>query len=227
VPRPTKIAPHVDAPMIATTRLIRLLAVTLPTLGPGGAVPSAAAEPSGGTVEACRAIADSAARLRCFERASSGGPERPVLPAMPGGWRLVRTPRAGEAEAVSIMHTADPTRSDIDLAGLMLRCAPPTSGAGSTPEILFVVVQPFAPHSAPDVSVTADGRAVRFVAAVVPPFTALRLPPEAGALAAGTWQRAAELAVEIALGPVAIRGVVPVSGLEQAYQSLVAGCPPP
>jgi hypothetical protein len=213
--------------MIATTRLIRLLAVALPALGSGGAALPAAADPPGESIEACRAIMDSTARLRCFERALSLGSQRPMLPALPGGWRLVRTPRAGEAEAVSIMHTADPTRSDVGLAGLMVRCAPSTSGDRPTPEILIVAVQPFAPRSTPEVSVTADGRTVHFVAVVVPPYTALRLPPEAGALAAGAWQRTDELGVEISEGPVTIRGVVPVSGLEQAYRSLVAGCPPP
>src|SRR5262245_14711786 len=39
-----------------------------------------------------------------------------------GTWRLVRTPDPrGGSEAVSIMQTADVSRSDIDFAGVMLR----------------------------------------------------------------------------------------------------------
>src|SRR5437899_1091146 len=49
--------------------------------------------------------------------------ESPKSTSEMGGWRLVRTPNPrGGADAVSIMRTADSSRSDIDLAGMAVRC---------------------------------------------------------------------------------------------------------
>ena len=42
-----------------------------------------------------------------------------------GGWRLVKTTDPGStSETVSAMRTVDTARSDINLAGCSLRCAP-------------------------------------------------------------------------------------------------------
>ncbi len=78
-----------------------------------------------GNLEHCRALTDDAARLRCYEAAT-----KPSTNAVPqalgpagGTWRLVRTRNpTGGPEAVSIMQTADIAKSDLDLAGMMLRC---------------------------------------------------------------------------------------------------------
>ena len=78
--------------------------------------------PSDLTFDRCRAITDDAAP-RCYEDAIShsdvgGSGQRNALP---GAWRLVRTSNpSGGRDAVSIMHTADIARSDVDFAGLML-----------------------------------------------------------------------------------------------------------
>ena len=72
-------------------------------------------------------------------------------PKPASGWHLVRTanPRGGP-DAVSISHTADISRSDLDLAGLMLRC-----GEKSV-EVMIVVVTPLSPRARPDVTIGAD-----------------------------------------------------------------------
>ena len=57
-----------------------------------------------------------------------------------GGWRFVRTPNPrGGADAISIMHIADLTRSDLDLAGLTIRCS-----KGGT-ELVVVLLRPLPP----------------------------------------------------------------------------------
>jgi len=125
----------------------------------------------------------------------------------------------GEADAVSIMHTADTARSDPDLAGLMLRC-----GAGGA-EAVIVLLRPLSPRTRPQVSVTADGRVRQFGATVVPPFTAVLLRADAAELVSGPWQSASELAVDVDDEQAPIRGVVPAAGLRAAFQALLA-CPP-
>jgi hypothetical protein len=64
-------------------------------------------------------------------------------------------------------------RSDVDLAGLMLRCR------DSGTEMLIILVRALSPRSRPDVTITAAGRTTKFLATVVPPLTAVLLPPEA------------------------------------------------
>jgi hypothetical protein len=137
------------------------------------------------------------------------------------GWRLLRTanPRGG-AEAVSMIHTADITRSDPDLAGLMLRCG--EHGA----EVAIVVVTPFPPRAQPDVTVGADGKEWRFTARVVPPGAELLLPAEATSLAAGPWQSTRELVVKVSSPEQSFRGVVSIDGLAAALATLAANCPP-
>jgi hypothetical protein len=137
------------------------------------------------------------------------------------GWRLLRTanPRGG-AEAVSMIHTADITRSDPDLAGLMLRCG--EHGA----EVAIVVVTPFPPRAQPDVTVGADGKEWRFTARVVPPGAELLLPAEATSLAAGPWQLTRELVVKVSSPEQSFGGVVSIDGLAAALATLAANCPP-
>jgi hypothetical protein len=66
----------------------------------------------------------------------TGGAERARNPESMGGWHLVRTRNPyGGADAISIMRTADASRSDLDLAGLMIRCAGHRSCYRSHPAI--------------------------------------------------------------------------------------------
>ncbi len=175
----------------------------------------------------CRVITDDAARLHCFESTTS----RPATKVAPhtlgpaaGSWRLVRTKNPGGGpDAVSIMQTADPTRSDLDLAGLALRCQ--NRGV----EVLVVLVGVLPPRIHPKVFVSAAGQSVDFTATIVPPGALLLLPQEASELASGRWTAAAEAEVHIEIGqvdgaPTSISGIIPLTGLGSALPSLLANC---
>ncbi len=178
-----------------------------------------------GSLEHCRTVTDDAARLRCYEATT-----KPSTNALPetlgpgsGTWRLVRTrnPTGGQ-EAVSIMQTADITKSDLDLAGMMLRCGEPGV------EVLLVLVRPLPPRAHPKVVVSAAGKSAEFNAAIVPPGAAILLPKEVVSLALGPWEAASELAVQIDTRDSevnTVRGVVPLTGLGVAMAHLRANCP--
>jgi hypothetical protein len=183
--------------------------------------------PPNSNFERCRAIPDASARLRCYEEATSK-PGTNVTPQSlgpgAGGWHLMRTrnPEGGK-DAVSIMQTADITKSDIDLAGLMLRCS------DGSMEVLIALIRPLPPRAHPKVTLTANGNIGDFTASVVPPGIWLLLPVEATALAAGPWQAARELSVKIDAGkdapePNAVHGFIPLTGLGGALPLLQANC---
>lgn len=175
---------------------------------------------SGAAFERCRTIEEQAARLRCYEAATAkSGSGNTQQGPLVGTWRLVRTPNPAGRDAVAIMQTADISRSDLDLAGLMLRC-----GDGAT-EVLFVVVQPFRPRAHPKITVATGAKGIVFTGSVVPPGLMVLLPAEAAALAAGPWQSAKELRVLIEDAQDSVRGVIPLSGLGPALQLLQSNCP--
>ena len=181
-------------------------------------------------LEGCRAITDDAARLRCFENSSRGHGTNSLsrtLGPKAGTWRLVRTPNpAGGRDAVSIMQTADTSKSDFDLAGMALRCQ------DGDVEVLIVLVGAFSPRLHPKVMISAAGNTAEFVATIAPPGTSLLLPPSASKLASGLWASVPELAIRIeteqnnGTGRL-ISGFIPVAGLREALPSLLASCPSP
>jgi hypothetical protein len=142
----------------------------------------------------------------------------PQVP-LASGWHLLRSKNpAGGADAVSMNRAADMS-SDVDLAGLMLRCHEGRA------EVLVVVVTPFAPRSQPAVTISANGQEWHFDATVVSPGVQLLLPVTATALASGPWQSANQLAVKISWQQTAIAGVIPIDGLRGALATLIANCP--
>jgi hypothetical protein len=173
-----------------------------------------------GTLESCRTIPDSAARLRCFEDATSNYAQRlPTNTSGLDGWRLVRTPRPdGGEDAISMIHIADAVRSDPDFAGLTLRCG--RTGL----EILIIVIQPFPPRSRPQVTIGSTNKEWRFETSIVSPGAAVLLPSDASALVTGPWQSLKELPIKIEEGGTTIRGIVPLSGLTTAVQTLMTSC---
>jgi hypothetical protein len=193
-------------------------------------------QPSGpnSNIQRCRAIADDAARLRCFEDATA----KPVLPTQAadpskasgapvvlgpgaGTWRLVRTPNpAGGKDAVSIFQIADIAKSDIDLVGLMIRCGQPNL------ETLLVLVSPLPPRAHRKVTLSASGTSQDFTGTIVSPGAAILLPKDATALASSSWKAAPELAVQIDNESDRIKGVIPLTGLKAALPVLLANCPP-
>jgi hypothetical protein len=135
-------------------------------------------------------------------------------------WHLVRSadPRGG-VDAVAMTHTADMSKSDLGLAGLMLRCG------GDDLQIVVVSTTPFAPRAHPQIKLLAGKTETVFTATVIPPFSALLLPPEATSLANGPWQLVPELLVEIQDQQTVIRGAIPLTGLQSAVSKLRASCP--
>ena len=119
------------------------------------------------------------------------------------------------------------SKSDLDLAGLMLRCG--ESGV----EVLLVLVRPLPPRADPKVTVSAGGRTADFTATIVPPGVAVLLPKEATTLATGVWKAAPELSVQISAvqgedeRKARIRGVISLAGLGEALALLLSNCPLP
>jgi hypothetical protein len=167
----------------------------------------------------CSAISNSRDKQRCEETFSQSVKASSRTAELDGGWRLVRTPNPqGGAEAISIMHVSDTSKSDFALAGLTLRCG--DSGI----EPLLIVLEPLPGGSHPPVIVKAGSTQSQFEASAIQGGQALLLPQVASNLAAGQWQTANELSVEIATKPVPIRGVVPITGLSKALHILAQNC---
>ena len=136
-----------------------------------------------------------------------------------GSWRFFRSATATAATgAAAILHTADIERSDPRLAGLMLRCG--MQGV----EAVVVVVEPFPPRARPQITLRTPGRESRFVGTIIPTGAGIRLPGDATRLLTGHWRTAREIEINVADGGAAIDGVVALSGLPRALQSLDAEC---
>jgi len=169
--------------------------------------------------EKCRVLGDDQARLACLKN---------LLPKTTGestasdSWPLVRTPHPrGGPDAISVMRTADTTRSDPELAGLMIRCAEKPGL-----EIVLALVRPIPPRSRRDVVVVAAGAAqVLLHAEVTSAGTALLLPVETSTFTAGPWSNSKEIAVTIRDPDGEIHGVIPIDGIGPAMAKLTANCP--
>jgi hypothetical protein len=136
------------------------------------------------------------------------------------GWRVVHTKAAdGVTESTAILHVAELLKSDARLAGLMLRC----SKQGVEPVI--VVVEPFSPQAHPKITLRADDREFYFEGKPLPTGAGLRVPADGLDLVKGPWKGARELTIKISDGDAEVDGVVELSGLTNALQSLAADCP--
>jgi hypothetical protein len=148
------------------------------------------------------------------------GAEQPLNSELAGGWHFVRTPNPhGGADAISVMHTADTSRSDLDLAGLMIRCR-----KGGT-EVLIVLLRAFPLRARPHVVFGNPGNEARFEATIAPPGTVVLLPGDATALVNGPWQIEGELFIRVDDGQTTIHGVIALAGLQSAFKVLMASCP--
>src|SRR5438552_120152 len=87
-------------------------------------------------VERCRRINNEHMRMHCLEQINSKAAPVPQQQSTASGtWQLARTPNpSGGRDSISITKIANPTPSEQDVAGLMLRCA-----EGAT---TFVIVVP-------------------------------------------------------------------------------------
>ena len=135
-----------------------------------------------------------------------------------GKWRLVRTPdpRAGREgqDIVSIMATAELSGSDIDFAGLNLRCAEPDF------EVLVFLLSPLRPQAHPAIAINDE----KFHGNVVPPGTAILLPREASDLARERWRSFPNLSVEVEDDGTKTHGLISLEGFNTALQALVGNC---
>jgi hypothetical protein len=142
-------------------------------------------------------------------------------PIRSNGWRLVRSANpAGGPDAISVAHTADVSRSDLDFVGLMLSCGEESA------EVAIIALTPFPPKAKPSVSIGANGEDSRFVAQVVPPGAELLLPQKATALAYGPWQHVRELSVTVTSPEQSFAGIIQIDGLSEALATLTANCAP-
>jgi hypothetical protein len=150
---------------------------------------------------------------------TTGGTERSLSSELAGGWRFVRTPNPqGGADAISIMHTAETSRSDLELAGLMIRCR-----EGGT-EAVIVLIRAFPLRARPNVVLGKPGNETRFEATVTAPGTAILLPGDATTLVNGAWRAQNDLFIRVDNGQTTIRGVVVFAGLQAAFKLLAASC---
>jgi hypothetical protein len=148
-----------------------------------------------------------------------GGAERPEVSELPGGWHLVRTHNPnGGTDAISIMHPADTSRSDLDFVGLMIRCGE------TSPEVVIVLLPALSFHTRPHVTFGKPGNEIHYEAKVAPPGTTVVLPGDAAKLVSGRWHALEDLVVRVDDGQTIIGGVVKLSGLEAAFKALQASC---
>jgi hypothetical protein len=144
---------------------------------------------------------------------------RPFSSDLSAGWHFVRTPNPnGGADAISVMHTADTSKSDLDFVGLMIRCH-----EGGT-EAVVVLLRAFPIRAKPHVILETAGKETQFEATITAPGTAVLLPGDAQVLVDGPWRTQDSLSVQINDGQTKIRGVVPLTGLQTAFKVLLAGC---
>ncbi len=168
---------------------------------------------------ALTAAAGSAANEANSDNAKAVIGERPSGTELKGGWRFVRTTNPhGGADAISIMHTADTSKSDVDLAGLMIRYS-----EGRT-EVVIVLLRPFPLRARPHVVFGTPGNETQLEATVAPPGTAVLVPRDAASLVGGPWETLNDLFIRVGDGQSTIRGFVALAGLQTAFKVLTASC---
>lgn len=136
-----------------------------------------------------------------------------------GSWRRLQgdAADAGKSRA-AILHTMDFERSDPRLAGILLQCGP--HGI----ETVIVVVEPFPPHSQPEVTLRTPEQAFQSAGRVIPAGAGIRLQWDPAHLMALARHEASELEVKVAAGGAAMSGVVALAGLPKALEWLNAEC---
>jgi hypothetical protein len=149
----------------------------------------------------------------------SGSQTGPSSIPVAGKWRLVRTPdpRAGREgkDIVSIMATAELSGSDVDFAGLNLRCADPDF------EVLIFLLSPLRPQARPAIAINGKS----FYGNVVSPGTVILLPREASDLARDQWRSFPNLSIEVVEDDgTKTHGLISLEGFNTALQTLMGTC---
>ena len=116
------------------------------------------------------------------------------------------------------MRTADTSRSDLDLAGLMIRC---NSGHA---ELAIVLLRAFPLRANPLVTFGQAGHVRQFKAAIGAPGTAVVISGDPKSNIGDAWQSEADLFIRVVDGPTSVSGVVALAGLQSAFEALMASC---
>lgn len=177
---------------------------------------------SNSELEHCRRINNEHLRTRCLEEIKSKAAPVPQEQAIVSGtWQLARAANpSGGPDSISMTKITNPTASEQDVKGLMLRCA-----EGASTDVLIVLAAPLPPRSHPKVTVAAGATTTQFVASVVAPGALVLLPEKASALLENTWQSVPELAVSITDNNHALRAAIPVEDIGIATRELQSNCP--
>jgi hypothetical protein len=142
-------------------------------------------------------------------------PPTPPSQSIAGKWRLVHTPNPAEKhDVVSIMATGELADSDVDFAGLDLRCAEPDF------EVLVFLIPPLPPRTQPIVAINGK----TFQGMVVSPGTAILLPKAASVIAQEQWRSLPSLSVDVEAEGTKTHGLVSLEGFDKALQSLTTNC---
>ena len=139
--------------------------------------------------------------------------KRPVPNWREAGVLCVRIIRMGAPMPFLSCTPPIRSRSDLDLAGLMIRCS--ESGA----EVVIVVLPALPFRARPHVAFGKPGNEIKFEATVAPPGTVVLLPNDATTLVSGPWQALEDLFIRIDDDQSTIRGVVKLAGLEAGFQT--------
>lgn len=117
------------------------------------------------------------------------------------------------------MHSVDISRSDVDLAGIALRCT-------TAPEVdtIVVVIKPWPPGSHPKVTLRIGSKIEEFDATVLEPFTVLLLPRGATAFLTETWRTDPSVSISIEGASKVTNGTVPIDGFGPAFDDLMKNC---
>lgn len=134
---------------------------------------------------------------------------------------MIRSQDPSGARIVSIARSADPSRSDLDLAGLMIRCMRP--GAF---EVAVALVTPLPIRTKRTVRLESRRASLTFEGESIAPGSLLLMPPEA-ADAINTWKEDDRLTVTIQTSPNAVEGVIPMTGLTAGIRRLTESCAMP
>jgi hypothetical protein len=182
-----------------------------------------APEPPG--TDLCKAIPDHQMRARCYGMLNAFGNQAGGYRAeLPSGWHLSGTQDANSgASLFSLMHAADFRKSDLNFAGIVLRCA-------SGPiEVLLAVIEPYPPRARVNVTLKLDETPeLSFVGNVVPPGAMIRLPPEGAAYLSQRIHSVRELRVQLFYEKkLETKGAVDLVGFSDAIDSLKSKCPIP
>jgi hypothetical protein len=144
-----------------------------------------------------------------------GAQAAPSSVAIAGKWRLLRSPNPrGGQEVISIMATAELSGSDLDFAGLDIRCV------DRNIEVLVFLIRPLPPRARPVIAIGGE----KFQGSVVSPGTSILLPATATALAKTQWRSLPSLSIGVDDDGKTTHGLVSLEGFDAAMQSLVGSC---